>query len=398
MIPRLRPCLDKKELLNLFLPKSYDFLSQFEDKFSEILNSKHAIAYPYGRTALLFILKALGLKNEKIICPAYTCVVVAHAIIKSCNQPIFIDSQLYDYNMDLNLVENAIKRGARVLLATSLFGYPVNLDQLDNLKKNYPELIVIQDCAHSFGANWKGRLVQKEGICAFYGLNISKLITSIFGGMVTTDNDEIAGKLKIIQQNELIRPTWKKSILRRIYLFAVFFGFKNVFYNLVNYLENKNKLKRFVQYYDEAVIDFPNDYLVAMTNLEAKIGIIQLDKYTKILEHRRKLAQFYRDCLLAINTLELPPMVEGATYSHFVPKTFKKRELIEYARKAGVQLGGIIEYCIPEMEFYRTNYPQEWNFPNAHSFTNATINLPMNVNKKESQKVINIIKNFFNET
>ena len=144
------------------------------------MQQKHAIAFPYGRTALIVILKALGLKGKEVICPAYTCVVVAHAIVESGNIPVFIDSDKFDANMNLAQLPKSISERTGAIIATSIFGYPCNLELLDRLREDFgKDIPIIQDCAHSFGAEWKGRPVQKYGLCAFFGLNVSKLVTSI---------------------------------------------------------------------------------------------------------------------------------------------------------------------------------------------------------------------------
>lgn len=108
MIPRLRPTLGWQELLAAWTPASSEDVARFEAAFAELMGVMHAIAFPYGRTGLVILLETLGLKNREVICPAYTCVVVPHAIVYSGNEPVFIDSQDHDFNMNLDLAEAAI--------------------------------------------------------------------------------------------------------------------------------------------------------------------------------------------------------------------------------------------------------------------------------------------------
>ena len=119
------------------------------------------------------------------------------------------------------------------------------------------------------------------------------------------------------------------------------------------YSKRSGLLNRFVKYYDESLIEMPTDYLVGMTEVEAKVGQVQVGRYHDIIANRRKVAEFYHKNLQGIPNLILPPLVEGATYSHYVPRTEHRQELMQYALKHGVQLGQIIEYYIPKMAAYR---------------------------------------------
>ena len=398
MIPRLKPTLDGRELYAAFTLPRQDDVERFETAFAEKMEQKHGIAFPYGRTALYFLLKALKLEGREIICPAYTCVVVPHAIVMSGNHPIFVDCQEQDFNMNLDLVLQSITEKTGAIIATSIFGYPVNLDQLDSLRKKYSHIYIIQDCAHSFAAHWKGRPVQKEGVAAFYGLNISKIITSIFGGMITTDNDKLAAELRHLRKEHLRPPTLGKSIRRLLYLLAVYPTFLTPFYTLVNRLERWGWLATFVDYYEEETIDMPDDFLEMMRPIEARVGEVQLEKYDQIIAHRRNLAKLYSDHLKDLPALEPPPLIEGATYSHYVPKVNNRKKILERALQSGLQLGWLIEYSIPQMAAYRQRYPDQPDCPFANRFSRETINLPLHINPSQFSRVYSKLKKvIFNE-
>src|SRR5262245_19984740 len=105
MILRLKPYLGSEELAAIFHMDSPDEVRRCETSFAGKMGQKHALAFPYGRTGLMLLLQALGLRDKEVICPAYTCVVVSHAIVKSKNEPIFVDSSELDFNMNLELAE-----------------------------------------------------------------------------------------------------------------------------------------------------------------------------------------------------------------------------------------------------------------------------------------------------
>jgi len=200
MIPRFRPIIGAAEFRALFSAKS-ERVAAFEHAFADKTGVSGAIAFPYGRSALWAFLKAVGVTGSEVVMPPYTCSVVAHAVALSGNQPRFVDIQLTDYNMDLGRLEEAISEKTRAVIPTHIFGYPVDMDRLTsivaNAEKKYGQKIwVIEDCAHSFGAARNGRLAGTWGDAALYGLNISKIITSIFGGMLTFQDRHLEAEVR----------------------------------------------------------------------------------------------------------------------------------------------------------------------------------------------------------
>ncbi len=307
MIPRLKPTLGAAELFAAWTPPRRDEVVRFESAFAELMGARHALAFPYGRTGLMLLLEALGLKGRGVICPAYTCVVVPHAIVMSGNEPVFADCAVGSFNMDLDQAETLIDDHTGALVATSLFGYPVDLDRLDDLRHRHPHVTIVQDCAHSFAAEWHGRPVQRAGTAAIFGLNISKLITSIFGGMISTDDEILAEQLRNLRDQRLQPAGTLKAWRRRLYLSAVYPAFNPAIYGLTNHLERLGLLDRLVRYYDDAVIDMPAGHMNAMTGVEAQVGRHQLKRYRTIVTHRRAIAELYHRLLAGIPGLSPPP-------------------------------------------------------------------------------------------
>ncbi len=399
MLPRLKPQLSWRELAAAWLSPHSTSVVEFEEAFAALMGVKQAVVFPYGRTGLFVLLRALGFQGREIICPAYTCVVVPHAIVTSGNEPVFVDSQPGDYNMNLDLVEQAVNEKTAAIIATSVFGYPVDLDKLRLLEDRYPHIVIIQDCAHSFAAQWGDEPVQRSGEAAIFGLNISKLMTSIYGGMVTTDNPSLAGSLRRLRADLLMQPSWKKALLRKLYLTAVYPAFSSIGYSFVNYLERAGVLKALTEYYQEAIIDMPQDYLIGLTSAEAEVGKIQVAKYHQIIAGRRRAANFYNESLADLaHSIQLPPLVPGATYSHYVPKVTQRSEILSYALRQGVQLGQLIEYCIPEMPAYAGRAGNRFSYPVASDASRTAINLPVWSNhQKDWEKVSSVLHKYYQQ-
>jgi dTDP-4-amino-4,6-dideoxygalactose transaminase len=400
VIPRLKPFLGWEEFMALFGNPS-GAVKQFEDGFARKFQARHAIAFPYGRTALWAFFKALGIEDAEIVQPAYTCVVVAHATVLSGNSPVFVDCNLSDYNMDLEHFATAIHEKTRVVIPTHLFGYPMNVDEVNGIvrsaEKRYGHKIwIVHDCAHSFGASWQGSLVCGAGDVALYGLNISKMITSIFGGMLTTNDDALADKIRRWRDSHFRKPSFVKSLFRRLYLVAVYPAFNDSLYGLVYLLQSETPLLNALTkaYHLDDKIHFPPDSMDFMLGVEAEVGQRQLEKYDEIVTRRRESAEIYNEILSHSGKFDLPPLVEGATYSHYVIRVPDRDAIMEAMARRGIQLGQLIEYSIPNMEAYR-DFADPPQFPNSLFCSQHTINLPIHPRLKPAQieKIARVLVN-----
>ena len=398
MIPRLKPFFDQREI-NTFLFHSKNTIAAFEKAFAEKFNCADAVVFPYGRSALWTFCKSQGIEEKQIIQPAYTCSVVAHATILSGNVPVFIDSSLDDYNMQLEKLECAITPDTRAVIPTHLYGYPLDVHMLQkivqNAQKRYGHKIwVIQDCAHSFGASFKAEPVITAGDCALFGLGISKVISSIFGGMMTFQDKTLAEQVRAYRDAHFDRPAWFKTMKRLAYLLALFPAFYDGFYGMVYWLQEKtavlNKLTK--AYHLDEQIHFPPDAMERLLPAEAAVGLVQLEKYDSIIRRRREIAAYYNEYLKVPEEWVLPPLVDGATYSHYAIRVPERELTIEKLARKGVQAGRVIEYSVPYLSAY-CFYTNGVEFPNAELCSRSMINLPIHPSLKDEQveKIVSCI-------
>ncbi len=380
MIPRFKPHLGSAELGALVGVRGD--VRAFETAFAREFDAPDAVAFPYGRSACFALLKALGIEGAEIVLPAYTCVVVAHAIVLSGNTCRFVDATLDDYNMDLDRFEAALSDRTAAVVPTHLFGYPVDLDRFNAIVKAAErrygrKIVVLHDCAHSFGARWRDRLVCAEGDAALFGLGISKLMTSIFGGMITTSDALLAARLRSWRDAHFTPAGVMKAILRRLYLLAVYPAFSDACFGAVRWLQDETPLldRLAKAYHLDDQIRFPPDANVAMLDVEARVGLVQLAKYPEIVRRRVEFARYYDGALRGIPEWVLPPLVDGATYSHYVVRVADRAATVAAFRRRGIQLGEVIEYSVPHMQAYGPADPRE--FPNSWLASRHLINLPI---------------------
>jgi len=379
LIPRLKPHIGLRELLaavNIFKRQSVDV---FEKQFAAKFENRHGVMFSHGRVGLYTLFKIWGLKTAEIICPAYTCVVVPHAIVLSDNIPVFVDCAENSFNMSYEGIEKAMTHKTRAVVVTHLFGYPMDVYRINNIvrdaeKKYGHKIYIVQDVAHSFGCKWAGELVTKFGDAALFGLNISKTITSIFGGMITTNDAATYQGLKDYRYQNFKKPGVLKIAYNFVYLLAVKFAFNHYIYGFVNKLERMGWLNYFVKYYDEDKIYFPKDWETIPSGMQARVGMVQLKKYDAIIERRKRKAMFWINELSNAH-IRFMPHIDGATYSHCVGIVENREEWIVKYKKESIQLGILIEYAVPYMKAYK-GYYKDVEFPISKCYSKHIINLP----------------------
>ena len=270
-------------------------VAEYENIFANWNGSKHASAFMGGRVALGACIKALGLKpGDEAIVPGYTCVVVLNAfeyegiVVKYC------DIELETYGLDAEALKKTITADTKVVLLQHLYGlvcrdYEHIIDIC--LSKHIP---VIEDCAHSTGAEYDGKKVGNYGDLAFYSSEHSKIFTTVLGGLAVTNDEYYAEKIIEYRDNALFPvPDMIKKILLNV---------------LIDYYSYKSHRRWWTadlirwKYGEHAIISTtqqemdgikPDDYGMKMPGAIARLGINQLNKIDSCNEKRRAGAEYW---------------------------------------------------------------------------------------------------------
>lgn len=395
MIPKIHPQLTVGDFLAPFQSRS-DSVQQFETAFANEFAAVEAVAFPYGRAAQWAFLNAVGVHDAEVCLPAYTCSVVAHAIALSGNRPRFIDIELNTFNMNLEKLEEAIGPKTRAIIATHTFGYPQNIFRLNELADRATsrfghKVWLIQDCAHAFGAKWQGHSINSVGDVGVFGLNLSKLSTSIFGGMLTFQNSTLAGQVRKWRNSHFQQSSWLKGLRRYLYLLGAVASLSEPFAGTSFLLQNRTSiLRRWTHaYHRDGKIEFPPDYLSSLSNVEARVGLSNLTRYRERITIRQKSAAMINNNLVSPTDWIKPPLIQGATFSHYsirVPDRDSVKKL--WARK-GIELGDVIDYSLPHSPEYRKCATGE--FPNSLEASRTVINLPI----MKADRCIELARNLY---
>jgi dTDP-4-amino-4,6-dideoxygalactose transaminase len=318
--------------------------------------------------------------------------VVAHAVVLSHNTPVFVDINSQNFNPSINLLCNAITPKTRFVILSHTFGFPQDSKAMENEIKKYEKryqhkIWLINDCAHSFDAKINDNRIMEYGDATIFGLNISKTITSIFGGITATNNLYLAEKISRFNKQMIKKGSIKREIYQRLYILMAYIGFKSVPYYITQLLIRKTKLLSRLtdSYHLDGMIHFPNDHNMPLTRISAQVGCRQLKKYDQVILNRIKNSKIYESELIKSKLIKKPKIIKGSTFSHYPIIVGDKSAIIENMLRKGVECGEIIQYSIPELDSYRKYVNKE--FPFAGLASRSVINLPINYSQKQTQHI-----------
>lgn len=388
MIPRFDPGFGLREL-GAFFDFGPGAVEKFERAFASSLGGGEAVSFAYGRSALYFLLKAFGLSGREIIVSAYTCVVVAHAVKLSGNIPRFVDVSREDGNMSIDETIAALGPRTGAVIATHLFGNPLGMERLRKgvreAEKRFGRRIpILHDCAHGTAIkDAEGRWIWEGDAAAFFGLNISKNVSAVFGGAVLTRGTALAARLRELQKT-CRRPPFSKRFARRFYFFGAALAFKPLCYGLLYPLLGKlSFLKKLQAYYSPETAELPEDFDHGMLPFEARIGTVQLGRLPRRIQKARRAALLYERILSGRSGVSFIPASSGSVYSHYPLLVEDPARWIQSARKHGIELGRILDYVIPGMPVYGGKAE---SFPAAARWKERVINIP--VHGRGTEKIL----------
>jgi len=306
MIPIANPEIGEEELINVIKAvrsgwissKGY-FIDEFERMFSRWIGIKHAIAVSNGTVAIHLALLALGIgPGDSVIVPDLTFASPANMVIEVGARPIFVDVNSEYWCIDPKEIEKSINNNTKAIIVVHLYGHPAKMDEIIEIADKYG-LYIIEDCAEAHGAEFINKKVGSFGHIATFSFYGNKIITTGEGGMVITDDDELADKIRLYKDHGM-RPRYWHIVV---------------------------------------------GYNYRMTNVQAAIGLAQLMKINKLIERKRHIAKVYIEELSSIPGIKLHPEMEWARcvywlYSILIDERkmdVSRDELINKLSKEGIE-------------------------------------------------------------
>lgn len=322
----------------------------FEAAFAEMCGVKHAIATTSGTTALHVALLAheIGPEDEVITSP-FTFIASANSVLFTGARPVFVDIDPKTFNVDPQKIEAAITSRTKAVLPVHLFGLMADMDAIMEIAETH-NLVVIEDACQAHGAAYDGKKAGSFGTGTF-SLYPTKNITSAEGGMITTDDDEIAESCRVIRQHGM----------RRRY------------------------------YHDELGYNF------RMTDVHAAIGLAQLGKLEQFNAQRRANAEYLTEHLRGVTTPKEPEGFHHVFHQYTVRVPDGKRnELAAYLRENGVGTGIYYPVPIHQQTYYVNELGYDQTLPEAERATEEVLSLPVHpaLTQADLETIVELVNGF----
>lgn len=328
-------CLDSG-----WISSAGSFLPRFEEAFAEFCGTRFAISANNGTTALHLALLGLGVgPGDEVLVPTLTYVATANAVHYCGARPVFIDSEPLTMNLDPELIEDRITPATRGIIVVHLYGHPADMDPILEIARRR-KLFVIEDAAESHGALYRNRTVGSLGDVATFSFFGNKIITTGEGGMLTTDNPELNQRIRLFR-GQGMDPG-------RRYWFPI------VGYNY------------------------------RMTNIEAALGLAQLEQVHHHLAARQTLARWYSEHLTDLtDVLILPEVMDWAQHAWWMYTVVLRdggRETADAARRDAI-LAGLAKVGIETRPVFfpmhvMPPFYEERQYPVAQRLAALGFNLP----------------------
>ena len=321
----------------------------FEKEFTEAVGAEHAIAVTNGTAALHLACEALELgPRDEVILPALTFVATANAIRYTGAQPIFADIESeHDLTISPDSIEALITDRTRAIMVMHYGGYACDMPRIMKLAEEH-KLFVIEDAAHAVGSELEGRQLGTWGDVGCYSFFSNKNLATGEGGMVVTDNDEIANKIRVLRSHGMTTLTWDRH-------------------------------KGHAWSYD--VVDLGYNYRI--DEIRAALGRVQLAKLKKNNQLRRSLTAYYHESLAELVPEVVAPFSEsrGVSACHIMPILLPhgtdRIQFMESMKAEGIQTS--IHYP-PIYKFLYYNDSDEYLrsvLPNTEEIADREVTLPL---------------------
>lgn len=336
---------------------------EFEEALKSYLGAKHAVAVNTGTSALHLAFASLGLgPGDEVIVPSVTFAGCVQAILWTGATPVFCDSVLETVLPDLDDIERRLTPKTRAVVPVHYGGNPIDLDRLEDMGRRHG-FAVVEDAAHAFGSDYKGRKVGARGRAVCFSFDPIKNITTGEGGAVVTDDDKLAEELRLRRILGIDKETWRR-----------YEGKRGHFYEVVT-----------------------DGYRYHMPNFSAAVGLVQLKKLPRFAERRREICRRYDEAFGTLPQTRVLPV----DYTTVVPHIYVLRvdggvreELMEFLKARGVGTG--LHYVANHTQPHFQRF-SKGPLPVAEKLTREMVTLPLHCELTDDQvgQVIDGVRSFF---
>ena len=373
------------------------YKQQIKSQIGDFLGiSPHQVTlYWKGRVGLFAILNSLDIKElDEVILPAFTCVVVPNAIIYKKAVPIYADINAKTYNIDVSDVEKKITQRTKLIIAQNTYGLSSDIDALQQLADQH-NIHLIEDCTHGFAGTYKKRQNGTIASASFFSSQWNKTFSTGIGGFVVANDESLIDSL-----NEFERKMEPPSLIESQMLRSQI----NIKENLPEFaywsaVKTYRKLNAFKLIPGSSSSDeleapiMPDGYLKGMSGIQAKKGIVEIEKIEDNLAHRIEIAKRYDEAIVKIGgkKLFIPDYATHTVIKY--PLLVKDRSaFMEAAMKKQIPLNDWFLSPIHPItkDFEKWNYYYGSN-PTAEEISRNVVNLLTDISIQKAEKTIQFL-------
>lgn len=341
---------------------------EFERRFAEYIGCKHAIGLNSCTAGLHLSLVALGIgSGDEVITTPITFAATANVIVLQGATPVFVDVDPETLNIDANQIESHISDKTKVILPVHLFGHPCEMEAIVRIARRH-NLAVVEDAAHAIETQYHGEKVGNIGDLASFSFYATKNITTGEGGMLTTNRDDLAEKIRVLSLHGISADAWHRhGEGEYLHWDVIYPGYK---YN--------------------------------MFDIQAALGIHQLKKIETFWQRRKRCVEIYNEAFKKVPEIQLLSEKENIKHAHHLYAILLKTEHLTAGRDVVLQalsdagIGvGVHFRALHLMSFYRQAFGfKRGDFPNAEYASDRLISLPLYPKMREGdvRRVIAALK------
>jgi len=316
-----------------------EYINKFEDGFAKFVGTKYALTVANGTVGLHLALVSLGIKEgDEVIIPDLTFIATANAVKYTGAKPVFADIDIETWCISVEDIERKITRRTKAIIPVHLYGHPADMNPIMEIAKKY-NLYIIEDCAEAHGAEYKGKKVGSIGHCGVFSFYGNKIITTGEGGMITTNDEKLYEKAKYLRDHAM------------------------------------SKEKR---YWHTEI-----GYNYRMTNIQAALGLAQLERINEIIQKKRQVFEWYKEGLKDLEGIKLNPEKEWAKNVYWmvclVNENFdeeKRKDFMKKLKEKGIDTRPFFYPCSMMPMYKKDGFIN----PASYKIYKKGINLPSSYN------------------
>ena len=357
-----------KEVINSKWLAHGSYNKEFEDKFAKYIGVKYAVTLNSCTSAIQLALESHNITKE-VILPSFTFVASANAIVKAGATPVFADVEYSTGNLDPEKIEELITKNTQAIMPVHYGGQVCDMERIMEIAEKH-NLIVIEDSAETLGGTHYGKQAGSFSTACF-SFFPTKNIAVGEGGVLTTNNEEVAKTVKALSAHGISKHTLERE------------------------KQDKN-------WYRDAYIA---GYNYRMPHMSAAIGIVQLEKLEKMNEKRRKIAELYKKELTSLNQIDLPVEKDNNkhVYQMYVIKlkdsnSEKRDKLVQKLREKDIEASVHFSPPVHLQTFYKNKFYHK-DLSVTEKLADISITLPMysSMLEEDALKVVSVLKQSLKE-